>query len=156
MPFYGDERKLVQEFRHKKIHIEIYRGLIGATCCDLEHEPEKIRCDICSKSIKARPVYFVSILGTEIMELPTQEEAVDWAKSFIDDRIDRLQADLYESLMDPEDDDDAPPEEQEESDDGPGALAAGKQDMTALEKQIIKLGWIQKANAILARIRPAA
>jgi hypothetical protein len=97
----------------------------------------------------------VSILGTEIMDQPSQKEAVDWAKAFIDDRIDRLQADLFESLMDPDDDDDAA-EPEPDDDEPPRQAAEGSRDLTPLEKQIVKLGWVQKANAILSRIQPGA
>ena len=154
MAFYGDERELVHKFAYKKVLVEIYKGIRGATCCDLDHEHEKTKCDSCGKKIEPQPVYFVSILGTEIMEQPTKDDAIEWAKNFLDDRIDRLQADLYESLMDP--DDDEAGEEQEEGEDPPVPAAVGKQDLTPLEKQIVKLGWVQKANAILNSIQPQA
>jgi hypothetical protein len=153
MSISGNERILVYKFTYKKVYVEIYKGMVGASCadCKLDHDPDKKRCDNCSKPLAPAEGYFVCILGTEIMTLDTQKEAVEWAKTFIDSSIDRLQADLYEAMA-PEHEDE--PDEPEDEDVGRRAVE-GREDLSPLEKQIVKLGWVRKANAILARMQAA-
>jgi hypothetical protein len=173
MPLFG-QRKLVMEFDYRDVHVEVFAALMGATHCDLEHDPDRKRCEICGRPIRPIKVHIITIFGNDIETLVnvTPLAARRIAEKMIDDVVDRLQDD-----GDPEDEDppaDAPdkpdggqsgkpkppddlpdflpplepPENGRDKPTGPGTLVPSNR-LARIADRMKKLGWPLKAVSII-------
>ena len=140
MPFYSDDRKVVEKFLYKKVYVEISEALRGATHCDLEHEVESMACQGCGEPIQPDIVYLISILGREIIWCESRGKAIEIAKAFLDSEIDQLQDALQQVFIDSGEDD-------EEEDEETSPIDA--KNLPPLERRILSLGWVSWANSLL-------
>lgn len=170
-------RKLVDEFDYRDVHVEIFQALMGATHCDLPHEPEKRTCDACGRPIRPIKVHVITVFGNDINTLinVTPPGARRIAERMIDDVMDRKSDDDGDPFADkPGDDDDAakkppdergdlliPPDEPDERGDngrgrGERPLAPSNR-LARIADRMKKLGWPLKAANIIReeRRRPA-
>ncbi len=160
-------RKLVDEFDYRDVHVEIYQALMGATHCDLKHEPDKRKCDACGSPIRPIRVHLITVFGNDIEALVnvTPQGARRIATRMIDDVIDR-QSDDHGPFVDKPDDDekDDPPDQRDDllspPDDpppGPGDNGRGRGErplapsnrLARIADRMKKLGWPQKAANII-------
>jgi len=161
MSFYSN-RRLVDEFDYRDVHVEIFSALMGATCCDLEHEPEKRKCDACGKPIRPIRVHIITVFGNDINSLinVTPLAARRIAEKMIDDVIDRQPDDLDPFADKPADDkpkDDAgdlllPPDDPDPRDNGRGRgerPLAPTNRLARIADRMKKLGWPLKAANII-------
>jgi len=167
MSFYAN-RKLVDEFDYRDVHVEIFQALMGATHCDLPHEPEKRKCDACGRPIRPIKVHLITVFGNDINTLinVTPQAARRIAERMIDDVIDRNKPDDDNPFADrPEDDEDAakkppadrgdlliPPDEPDQNDNGRGRgerPLAPSNRLARIADRMKKLGWPLKATNII-------
>lgn len=160
MPFYAN-RKLVDEFEYRDVHVEIFQALMGATHCDLEHEPEKRKCDACGHPIRPIKVHLITVFGNDIEALinVTTPAARRIAEKLIDDVIDRRSDDgpFVDGLDDPDEEDDRagdddaliPPDRSNDRGRGGIKPLAPSNRLARIAARMKKLGWPLKAANII-------
>lgn len=175
MPTFG-QRKLVMEFDYRDVHVEIFAALMGATHCDVEHDPERKRCDVCGRPIRPIKVHIITIFGNDVETLVnvTPLAARRIAEKMIDDVVDRLQddGDPEEDLPAADDPDKPdgkpndpdkkpgdgdlfdllpppePPDRGRDKPTGPGTLVPSNR-LARIADRMKKLGWPMKAVNII-------
>jgi hypothetical protein len=175
MPFF-DHRKLVMEFDYRDVHVEIFAALMGATHCDLDHDPDRKRCEICGRPIRPIKVHIITIFGNDVETLVnvTPLAARRIAEKMIDDVVDRLgdDGDPTEddpATGDPDDKTDGPdgekkppslpsdlgdllppmePPDKGDRPRGPGTLVPSNR-LARIADRMKKLGWPMKAVNII-------
>jgi hypothetical protein len=177
MPFF-DNRKLVMEFDYREVHVEIFAALMGATHCDLDHDPDKKRCEICGRAIRPIRVHIITIFGNDVETMIniTPLAARRIAEKMIDDVVDRLEDDgglIDEDPPESGDTDDKsddadgpkkppalppnpgdllpplePPDKGSDSPRGPGTLVPSNR-LARIADRMKKLGWPTKAANII-------
>ena len=92
MPFHNRLR-ILRAFQYRKRKVRIVILVRGRIHCDLDHEPDVRRCTVCNRRLKPSSVVKgIEIdgedIGVEFGHRDSIDEAVEFARSFIDE-IDR-------------------------------------------------------------------
>jgi hypothetical protein len=150
MAFYGKKR-CVHSLVYRKIFVEVYKTVRGATHCELDHEIFEQKCRGCGIRIAPSEVYLLLVSGNDPgSEHDSIDDAVEFAKAWIDEMLDGG----------PEDDDDEdldldPPKRRKENQRGKERAAGhppGDRGKERVIAHVKKLKWGAMAIAMLRRM----
>ncbi len=170
MPFFGN-RVLVDEFEYREILVRIFETVKGGRCCGLDHEPDEVQCQNCGKAIRSKAVMLVCFFNTDVADMTRRPL----------DSVRRIACKIIDNALDgrgpaadgPGDDKPEAPKKPPEERPDPGrrdpppllpppdepddkGAKKPKDRMAKITDTMKKLGWINRAAAMIREARKRA